>query len=59
VKPGPKAKWLGLTADGRAVKLAVRPDDTHDSLVEGLKQLIQFVQRNKNVPVSRLNLVAG
>lgn len=58
-KPGPKAKALTLTVGGRAVRLAVRPDDTHDQLTEWLKAVIAFVQKNKNVPVPNLNLIAG
>jgi ParB family chromosome partitioning protein len=58
-RPGPKAKAVTLTVGGRAVRLAVTPQDTHEQLADWLKAVSAFVLKNRNVPVANLNLVAG
>jgi ParB family chromosome partitioning protein len=53
-----RAKPLAGVIGGRAFRLALTSGDTHDTLIEAFKQLIQFVQKNRNVPVPNLALLA-
>lgn len=57
-KPDRRAKPLAGVIGGRAFRLALTSDDTHESVIEVLKQVIQFVQKNRNVPVPNLTLLA-
>jgi ParB-like chromosome segregation protein Spo0J len=44
---------------GRPFRLRLVPDDSHDSMVESLKQLIAFVQKHKAVPIGNLSILTN
>jgi ParB/RepB/Spo0J family partition protein len=52
-----RAKTLSGTWDQRSVRIGLKPNDTHDTLIESLKSLIGFVQKNRNIPVVNLDLI--
>lgn len=52
-----RTKTLSGTWDRRTLRIGLKANETHDSLIESLKSLIGFVQKNRNIPVVNLDLI--
>jgi ParB family transcriptional regulator, chromosome partitioning protein len=58
-RPSPRHKTLAVQVEDRLVRIAIRPDDTHDSVIDSLKAFIILIQKNRNVSLANLDLLVS
>ncbi len=57
--PSARAKTFTGKVEERQFRIALKPDDTHEALIESLNALINLVRKNRHIPVVNLNVLFG